>query len=197
MSQPPSAQSGSRRSARRAARLGMMTATAVASGYLLIAVPNVELVTASVAMSGLMLGPGAGAVTGVLAMVIFGALNVFGLPYPPVWIAQMLGQAFAGLLFGLMRTRYDRARPSQRAWMGAGLAVAVTFVYDLITNAAFPLATGAPLEAWWAYFAAGVPFAVTHIVSNALIFFLVVPPAWTRIGRRYADWAVGASDLDQ
>lgn len=93
------AHSRARRNASMAARLGMMAATAVASGYLLIAVPNVELVTATVAMAGLMLGPGAGAITGILAMAIFGALNVFGLPYPPVWIAQMLGQAFTGVLW--------------------------------------------------------------------------------------------------
>lgn len=182
------AHSRARRNASMAARLGMMAATAVASGYLLIAVPNVELVTATVAMAGLMLGPGAGAITGILAMAIFGALNVFGLPYPPVWIAQMLGQAFTGVLFGLMRQPYDNASGMQRAWLGAALVFLATLFYDLITNAAFPLATGAPLEAWWAYFAAGIPFAVTHVVSNVLIFILVLPPAWIRIGRRYAEW---------
>ena len=166
-----------------------MTAAAVASGYLLIAVPNVELVTATVAMAGLMMGPLRGAIVGVLAMAIFGSLNIFGIPYPPVWISQMLGEAATGFLFGLIRYSYDSTSALKRAWIGAALAAAATIFYDLITNLSFPIATAAPVNTWWAYLIGGIPFAITHLVSNVLIFALVVPVAWARIGRRFMDRA--------
>jgi len=176
-----------RKSIRRASRIAVMTAAAVASGYLLIAIPNVELVTAMVAMAGLMMGPAAGAIVGIMAMAIFGALNVFGMPYPPVWITQMLGEAFTGFLFGMIRFRYDRAAPIGRIWMGGVFAAIATLFYDLVTNLAFPASTGVPLSSWWPYMLAGVPFALTHLVSNVLIFVLIIPVAWSRIGRFKAD----------
>ncbi|MFH0881834.1 MAG: ECF transporter S component [bacterium] len=172
---------------RRTVRIALMTAAAVASGYLLIAIPNVELVTATVAMAGLMMGPLPGAIVGTLAMAIFGSLNIFGIPYPPVWLTQMLGEATTGVLFGLVRFSYDRANPLRRAWIGGSLAAAATLFYDLITNLAFPAGLMVPLSSWWPYLIAGIPFAITHLVSNVLIFALVVPVAWSRIGRRYME----------
>jgi uncharacterized membrane protein len=163
-----------------------MTAAAVAGGYLLIAVPNVELVSMTVAMAGLMFGPRAGATVGIFAMGIFGALNVFGIPYPPVWVAQMLGQAAIGLFFGLVRRSYVKQGSILRAWTGAVMAALLTFFYDLLTNLAFPIGTAVPVSGWWPYLVAGIPFAITHLVSNVLLFAFVLPAAWQRIGRRYA-----------
>lgn len=171
---------------RRAARIAMMTAIAVAGGYLLIAVPNVELVTVTVALAGWMLGARSGALVGIFAATIFGALNVFGLPYPPVWIAQMIGQGLTGFLFGRLRGVTRDAPPATRIWLSAALGALLTFVYDALTNIAFPIATGVGPGQWWAYLVAGIPFALTHIVSNAFIFALILPVAWDRIGRRFA-----------
>ncbi len=182
--------STSSRGTRRTVRIALMTAAAVASGYLLIAIPNVELVTATVAIAGLMMGPLPGALVGTLAMAIFGSLNIFGVPYPPVWVAQMLGEATTGLLFGLIRFAYDRAPHIRRVWIGAALAAAATLFYDLITNLAFPIGSMVPVSAWWPYLIAGIPFAVTHLVSNILIFALVVPVTWSRIGRRYMEHSI-------
>jgi hypothetical protein len=92
--------------ARTIARVAIFSATAVAAGYLLSAIPNVELVTAIIALTGLQLGWKAGAATGILATGIYHSLNAWGFPYPPVLIAQIIVQAANGLVFGILGSRF-------------------------------------------------------------------------------------------
>ncbi len=176
-------QTGSRARIRRLSRIALFAAVAVAGGYLLVAVPNVELVSATVALSGWLLGSMAGVLTGILAEAIFGALNPYGFPYPPVWLSQMLGMAFTGFFFGRIRrilaTEHIRAKILICLFSG----ILVTFVFDLLTNVTFPLAMGVPLKGWWPYLLAGIPFCLIHVTSNALIFSLVLPPAHARLAR--------------
>lgn len=166
--------------------MALMIAVGVASGYLLIAIPNVELITASVALAGWMLGPGAGVFVGVVTMALYGAINAFGLPYPPVWLAQMLGMAGAGFLFGHLRHALARTSGGHRMLACALLGLVITLWYDLLTNLAFPFATGVPVTSWWPYLVAGLPFLATHVISNTVIFAILVPTAWSRVGHRYA-----------
>ncbi len=172
------------KAARRAARTALFTAAAVAGGYLLTAVPNVEIVSLTVALAGWLLGPWSGVLVGVFSEAIYGALNVWGLPFPPVWITQMGSMAFTGFVFGHLAPLLDSAPPKRRVTLALAGGVGVTVVFDLLTNLAFPLSTAVPLRAWWPYLIAGIPFAVVHITSNAAIFALILPVAHDRLKPR-------------
>jgi ECF-type riboflavin transporter, S component len=170
----------------KGARIVMLTAIAVSCGYLLIAVPNVELISATVALSGLMLGVTGGLLVGILSMAIFSALNVLGIPYLPIWIAQMLGMGITGAIFGLARKRIDLNNLRKAIVPLVILGILSTTVYDLLTNLSFPIAISAPLHTWWGYIVAGVPFAITHLISNILVFMFIVPVVFSRVGSRYS-----------
>ncbi len=170
----------------KGARIVMLTAIAVSCGYLLIAVPNVELISATVALSGLMLGARGGLLVGILSMAIFSALNVLGIPYLPIWIAQMLGMGITGAIFGLARKRIDLNNLRKAIVPITVLGVLSTIIYDLLSNLSFAIAISAPLNTWWGYIVAGVPFAITHLISNILVFVFIVPIVYSRIGIRYS-----------
>ncbi len=196
------------RTIRFTARIGLFTSAAVVAGYLFMAVPNVELITAVVALSGLLLGPG-GALTGIFAMMIYGALNAYGPAYPHIWIAQMVGMGMVGFLFGLLRNCFRKTSAKLLAFLCMVTGVFCTLLYDLITNSAIPLFTGImydhtvriPLHSlsmieslpltlsftfsgWHAVFIGALPFTLLHTGSNALIFLLVVPVVYRQLLKR-------------
>lgn len=170
----------------RVARIAMLTAVAVAGGYLLVAVPNIELLTLTIAFAGLLLGASSAMLVGLAAGAIFGTLNVMGLPYPPVWIAQLIGYAFTGFLFGRFRSSFVAGKPAIIAWKCAAGGFVATLLFDALTNIAFPASTGVAPTEWWPYLIAGIPFAITHLLSNTLLFALLLPVAYRRLGQRYA-----------
>ena len=76
--------------------LGLFTGTAVGVGYLLMGLPNVELMTLVVALAGGALGPGSGFLVGALAASIYSLGSPIGLPPPLLLVAQALGMGMAG-----------------------------------------------------------------------------------------------------
>ncbi len=148
-----------------------MAALAVAAGYSLAGVPNVELMTLIVFTSGWLTGAGGGAATGAVAMTVFTMANPYGAAVPLPAVAQISCMALAGGSGGLW-ARSERGRrlspdPISMALMGAG----VTLIYDLATNAAIGISFSQLVPT----LAAGVPFALVHILANALIFALAGP----------------------
>jgi len=166
-------------------RVALFSAIAVVNGYLLISIPNVELISLTIALSGWILGRIPGFLVGIIGMGLFGILNVMGLPYPPVWIAQITGMALIGLTFGnLSHFLFHLTRLKQAIVCGISGFI-LTLFYDILTNLAFPIAIGAEMSTWATYLIAGIPFAVTHLVSNTLLFIFVLPVAHRRLSKLF------------
>ena len=91
-------------STRMIARAGVLVAVSVAMGWLTIAIPNVELITASIFISGFWCGFWWGGVIGVVAEGLFSLTNPVGMPTPPLLIAQCMGMAAGGMAGGMVRT---------------------------------------------------------------------------------------------
>jgi len=169
------------------ALVAMFVALMVGSGWALAMVPNVEFVTALAFTAGATLGPVLGALTGAGGMFIFSATNPVGsgLAFPVLLAAQVVSQAGVGLLGGLF-SRIDTAgliRWPQRLLIAiAGLAG--TVLYDGLTSISFPLFAGAPPSEVIALLVSGLVFTAIHQVSNALIFFLLVPRL-VQVSRKY------------
>ncbi len=161
---------------RRAVLLGLFAGTGVGVGYLLSGVPNLELVTLLSALAGAALGPGLGAVAGALAATLFSLGNPYGPPLPWLLAAQAAGQATAGLLGGLAtEPLLDLRRAGRRgtaALLAAGVGLAATLVYDLLTNGASALALALDLRV---VAVGAVPFALLHLAGNVPIFALLFP----------------------
>lgn len=149
----------------------IFAAAAAAGGFLLIAVPNVELYSIFLFLSGITLGIPKASMSAVAAGGIFFGFNPQGGLFPPLIISQILGSVGYATAGGLIRRRADVS-----PFICGLLGIAATALYDLLTNLAFPLSSGFVGTQIAATLVAGIPFAAVHIGSNALIFGLLTPP---------------------
>jgi hypothetical protein len=165
-------------------RLAMFVALGLVAGLALSGVPNVELVTAICFIAGFMLGPVAGMIAGGLTEALFAGFNPMGSSFGLVLVAQVIGMMLAGLAGSLAAVLVrGREKGLWYASVMVGLGIFVTLVFDLITNLAFPLMAGFSVSELWVTLAAGVPFALIHLVSNTLVFLIIVVPFVPRLER--------------
>ncbi len=162
----------------------MFTALAVGSGFALLLVPNIELITSIIFVSGVYLGPRGGMMVGIVAEFIFSAANPLGsgLVFPPLLLGQIAGMGLVGLMGGLLRKSLLMGDLSlgKRLFLGAAGAL-LTLIYDSITTLAYPVAAGFEGRQTVAIWMAGIGFTVLHQVSNAIIFFTALPRVFSRI----------------
>lgn len=157
--------------ARAAATVGGMAALTAAAGYALHGIPNVEVMTLMAFAGGWLTGAGGGAAVGVLGMTIYTFINPYGAAVPLLAAAQIASMGFVGVCGGLWGGRGE-AGPRRPSALGLGaLGVGLTFVYDLTTN----VAIGVSFSQLIPTLVAGIPFALIHIGSNALVFAVAGP----------------------
>jgi len=165
-------------SSRRIAYSGLFIALTIALGFALVAIPNVEMITATVFIAGWLLGPGMGALVGGVAELIFSGLNPVGsgFLFPPLLVAQVLAIGTVGLVGGLARRGEIFFLANKGGFIALGIFGAVlTFIYDVLTTLSFPVMAGFTGMQLWGTVLAGLGLSGMHIVSNVLIFTLLVP----------------------
>ncbi len=161
----------------------MFAGVGAAAGYMLMAIPNIEAITAVVFIAGYVIGIRRGLIaTGIAAFLYFG-LNPQGGLFPPLLTAQIIGLAAAPLA-GAFFSSLKLNKRYHRLYLGLS-ALIVTLWYDLLTNLAFPLVAGFDSRGFLTYLAAGIPFSLWHIAANIVIFIIFIPPILNMIIRRY------------
>jgi hypothetical protein len=142
-------------------------------------IPNVELVSATIFLSGLMLGAKYGLAVGAMATFLFSFFNAYGPASPPLLMAQILGMMLTGLSGGLMQNLFGPRVPP--AWLLGLTGLTLTFIYDLLTtiSSIFVLKTGWP--GFIAAIATGALFFLLHQISNTVIFALLLPTLVRRL----------------
>lgn len=158
--------------------IATFVALAVAIGWV-EQIPNVEFLSATVFLSGAMLGPAAGGITGALTAFIFSTFNPYGQASPPLLIAQIISLAIGGMAGGMIRLANPSAVKSLIILGFCGLLL--TFIYDLLTTLSFTLVVELDWSKFLAALAFGVWFYVLHMLSNTLIFALLLPILMRRL----------------
>ncbi|MCK4545830.1 MAG: hypothetical protein KAW17_00175 [Candidatus Eisenbacteria sp.] len=162
-------------------RIALFIALALASGFALLAVPNVELITLSVFCGGVSLGVRRGALVGLLSMFLFTMFNPYGVAPLPLAGAQVAVMALVGAAGGAeSRWIVSRMRSEEGGRSTAGLValaatgVLLTIVYDVATTLAIAgmLAESGKVS-FWVLVVTGSAFSLLHVVSNGLIFCVV------------------------
>ena len=159
-------------------KAAIFCALAVGMGFSLMLVPNVELITVIVFMSGLMLGWRWGTIVGGTAIFIYSGLNPMGsgLSFPPLFFMQILGMAITGFIGGIVRKFFVIKEINFINSISLGLlGFFCTFIYDLLTLIAYPLSAGLGISGIIAALIKGIGFTVLHEISNAIIFAVTVP----------------------
>ena len=170
------------RPTQKASIIAVMTATCIASNYAMIGIANVKLMDLLVFVTGLAFGHVTGMTVGVLTWLIYGILNPYGFSLP-VLIATISMEALYGLAGGML-SRYSKETVAE-ASIASSLKYAImgfilTFIYDVGTSIAFAVSVGMDVGV---ALVSGIPFAVVHEGSNAVLFFLGVVPAVKGINR--------------
>lgn len=161
----------------RAALLSaLLTALVFVGGQALAGIPNVEVVTFLVFISGYLLGPVLGAVVGAAGMAAHSLFNVMGAVAPPVWVTQWICYGVVGLAGGIAGPALARIR---RRGLATGLAAvtgaALVLFYQLAVNAAafFSFSSGVSV---WVFVWGGIAFGAVQVLWNAALFLLAIPP---------------------
>ena len=156
------------------AYVAAFTALAVALGFLLAGIPNLELMTLTVFVGGAVAGPRLGAVIGGGAALIHSLANPLGPPpFVLLLVGQVVGLALAGAMGGVLARWVVRARPAGQLLGMAAVGFAVTLLYDALTN----LGVGIHLGPIWQTLVGGLLFSVMHVVANTVTFVVLGVPA--------------------
>ena len=159
-------------------RASMFAALAVGLGYSLMLVPNVELITVIIFLSGLTLGIRWGILVGAVSEFIFSAMNPLGsgLIFPPLLAAQITSMLFVGLVGGLLRPVFFKKNLSSFRVGTLGLTgFLLTFIFDSLTTLSYPIGSGFDWPQTWAIYLSGIGFTIIHQISNGIIFAVGVP----------------------
>lgn len=155
----------------------LLVALSVTVGYLFIAIPNLEMITASIFISGFLTGPLYGLLIGAFAEFLYSFFNPMGAPIPPLLVAQVLCMMLAGFVGGLTQKLNWLTKPAPvRVTYFAATGFILTLVYDILTTLSFVLFAGEPTQAkFLTVLLAGSVFYLLHQFTNAVIFALLVP----------------------
>ena len=153
--------------------IAIMAALALVGNYVLVAIPNVELGTTILFVTAYIFGFTIAASSTIIMSIVFSVINPWGAFIPEIWISQVLGWLFivaAGAIMG-----YERSEGETVPKGDVGLFVMGAFLtafFDLVSNLGYSWAFTTPYEVG---VITGLPFMVVDIISNAILFSLVVP----------------------
>jgi uncharacterized membrane protein len=159
----------------RVALIAILAALAIGGNYALAALPNVELSSVMVFLSGFLFGSFVGALVGFIAMVIYQLWNPWGAFIPPIGLAVIGCTVFIGIVGGILGKALQRLDYSDSRWflLPALFGILLTLFYDLVTNLAYSISFVVPFIATLLL---GLPFTIIHVISNAILFGLLAQP---------------------
>lgn len=163
--------------------IAILTATCVATNYLMIGLVNVKFMDLVVFCSGFRFGSLVGGLVGFLTWLVYGTVNPYGFSFP-ILLATSLGESMYGIVGGLLRGLKLPGGEAGRLWFidarFAFIGFILTFIYDLFTNIVTGLVVGMPLSV---VLLAGIPFALIHELSNTVFFFVGASPLLAALRR--------------
>lgn len=177
----------------RVALTAVFVALAAALGFLLISVPNVELITFAVFAAGTLLGRSGGALVGALAFAIFSGFHPMGsgVNYPPGYAAQIGAAALIGVAGGASRGVWRVGGPSGRPWVlalvGGAFGFVLTAVFQVVVSAGYALASPDRAVGLVAALVSNAFFSTVHVVSNTIVFAVLGPAVLPRLRRLRLD----------
>ena len=164
-------------------RIAAFTAIGVVVGLALVAVPNVEGVTAVCFTAGYLLGPLAGLFCGALTETLFAGFHPMGSSIGITLIAQVLGMSLTGIIGGISGMLTGSGISIRNTTIIVVSGVLATIQFDFLTNLAYVFMAGFSFSQAFLVYAAALPFAAIHLVSNLLVFSIIVVPLLPRLER--------------
>jgi len=168
----------------RIALISTFTALSIVLGYLLAYIPNVELFTLTIFLSGFILGKRDGMIVGFLSSLIFCFFNPLGASPLPLLAFQLTHYSLTGLLGALtndvLKKRsfftFDEDLYKVPVMVIFGiLGAIITISFQVFSSLVNVFTFYDSIEEFLPYFVIGIPFTITHIIGNTLGFIFILP----------------------
>ena len=158
-------------------KAAIFNSIAIGLGFAFLFIPNVEFISVVVFISGLTLGTLFGLIVGGTSMLIYSGLNPLGsgLIFLPLFFSQIIAMAGIGIFGSLNRYLLVKLPVKTLVPFTAVLGALSAIWYDLMITIAYPISIGQNLNEIITFAISGLLFTTTHIISNSLIFSIVIP----------------------
>ncbi len=168
----------------RIALLSTFAALAVVLGYLLAYLPNIELFTLTIFLSGFILGKRDGIIVGFLSSFIFCFFNPFGASPLPLLTFQLVHYSLTGLLGALTSNFLKKTQffdPNEDLYKISVIAIfgiigaLITISFQIGSSLVDVFSFFGTFDKFFPYFLTGIPFTIVHIIGNTLGFIFILP----------------------
>jgi uncharacterized membrane protein len=168
----------------RLALISTFSALSIVLGYMLAYIPNIELITCMIFLSGFILGKRDGLIVGLLSSAIFVFFNPIGASPPPLLAYQLIHYSLLGLTGGLTRSFLKNKtyfKPKEDLYvfwvmlLFGILGAIITFFYDILSTLVGGFLVSFRFEYFLVTYLSGLIFTTVHLIANVLIFVLILP----------------------
>jgi uncharacterized membrane protein len=168
----------------RIALVGTFSALAIVIGFWLAHIPNIELFTLIIFLSGFILGKRDGMIVGFLSSLIFTLLNPIGASPLPLLAFQLFYYTLVGLLGAFTKNLLVKRKifspdgdlyKIQILLILGTIGALMTIFFQFFSSIMDALIYLGSLNQFWLYFLRGIPFTAIHIIGNMLGFIFILP----------------------
>ncbi|MHA1295869.1 MAG: hypothetical protein ACTSPH_04590 [Promethearchaeota archaeon] len=173
-----------RQSSFKLALISIFSALSVVVGYVLVYIPNIEMFTLFIFLSGFTLGRKDGSIVGILSSFIFVFFNPLGASPLPLLSYQIFHYSMVGFSGGIVRNYLDKRKSlendedyySIKNMIIFGTCGAIiTFIYDIFSTYIGGIIVSIKIEYFIASYLSGMIFTTVHLIGNTLGFVFIFP----------------------
>ena len=172
---------------RRSFRISLIatfTALAIVLGYAMAYIPNIEVFTLMIFLSGFIMSKKEGAIIGLLSASIFTFFNPFGPSPPPLFIYQLIHYSLTGISGGLAKDfMLNRKffKPKEDLYVYQVMIIfgviggILTFLFDILSTLLGGFTVSTSIDYFIASYLFGIVFTTVHLIGNILVFVFLLP----------------------
>ncbi|MFX0104537.1 MAG: ECF transporter S component [Candidatus Hodarchaeota archaeon] len=168
----------------RIALISTFSALAIVLGFLLVYIPNIELFTLTIFLSGFILGKRDGIIVGFLSSFIFCFFNPLGASPLPLLTFQLIHYSMTGLIGALTNSYLKKKNffnPKEDLYIFSVLIIfgvlglLITTSFQMFSSLVHVLSFFGTINEFLSYLLTGIGFTAIHIIGNTLGFIFILP----------------------
>jgi len=168
----------------RISLIATFTALAIVLGYAMAYIPNIEVFTLMIFLSGFIMNKKEGAIIGLLSASIFTFFNPLGPSPPPLFIYQLIHYSLTGITGGLTKDfMLNRKffKPKEDLYVYQVMVIfgiiggILTFLFDILSTLFGGFTVSTSIDYFIASYLFGIVFTTIHLIGNTLVFVFLLP----------------------
>jgi len=168
----------------RISLIATFTALAIVLGYAMAYIPNIEVFTLMIFLSGFIMSKKEGAIIGLLSASIFTFFNPFGPSPPPLFIYQLIHYSLTGISGGLVKdfmVNRKFFKPKEDLYVYQVMIIfgviggILTFLFDILSTLLGGFTVSTSIDYFIASYLFGIVFTTVHLIGNILVFVFLLP----------------------